>query len=70
MTEGLKFNYHDEINCFLILFNINKSRITFELKKNLYYYCLMFPIEDFWSHVGIVFTFSYEYFPDEQFEIF
>ena len=47
MTEGLKFNYHDEINCFLILFNINKSRITFELKKNLYYYCLMFPIEDF-----------------------
>ena len=69
MTEGLKFNYHDEINCFLFLFNINKSRITFELKKNLYYYCLMFPIKDFWSHVGIVFTFSYEYFPDEQFEI-
>lgn len=70
LTKGLRSNYHDQINCFLILFNINKSRLSLELKKNLYYYCLMFPIKDFWSHVGIVFSFSYEYFPDEQFEIF
>ena len=70
VSEELRNNFYDEINCFLILFNINKSRLSIELKKNLYYYCLMFPIKDFWSHVGIVFTFSYEYFPDEQFDIF
>ena len=68
ILEELVYNYKKDINSFLLLFNINKIRLSFEIKKQLYYYCLMFPIKDFWFHVGIVFTFSYEYFPDDQFE--
>lgn len=67
VTE-LKENYKKKINSFLLLVNLNKPRLSLEIKKQLYYFCLMFPIKNFWSHVGIVFTFSYEYFSDEQFE--
>ena len=68
MVNELKTNYTNDINSFLMFFNINKIRLSFEMKKQIYYFCLMFPIKDFWLHVGIVFTFSYEYYPDEQLE--
>ena len=69
ISKELKYKYTNDINSFLLLFNINNSRLSLELKKLLYYYCLMFPIKDFWNHVGIVFTFSYEYIPDKQFKL-
>ena len=69
ISKELKDNYRYDINSFLLLFNINKTRLSFDIKKQLYYYCLIFPIKDFWSHVGIVFTFSYDFFNDNKFEI-
>ena len=33
VSEELRNNFYDEINCFLILYNINKSRLSIELKK-------------------------------------
>ena len=29
----------------------------------------MFPLKYFWSHVGVVFTFSYESFSDKKLEM-
>ena len=69
ISRELRDNYTKKINCFLILININKPRLSFELKKQLYYYCLMFPLKYFWSHVGVVFTFSYESFSDKKLEM-
>lgn len=68
ITKELRDNYTNDINAFLFFFNINKLRLSFDMKKELYYFCLMFPIKDFWSHVGIVFTFAFECFPDEKIE--
>lgn len=68
IIKELKINYTNDINSFLIFFNINKIRLSFEMKKQIYYFCSMFPIKDFWQHVGIVFTFSYESYPDEKLE--
>ena len=69
IPKELKDNYTYDINSFLLFFNINNTRLSFEMKKQIYYWCLMFPIQDFWLHVGIVFTFSYESYPDEKLEI-
>lgn len=68
IPKYLKNNHRYDINSFLIFFNFNKLRLTFDIKKLLYYYCLTYPIRDFWFHVAIVFTFSYEFFTEEQFQ--
>ena len=68
ISKELRNNYTRKINSFLLLININKPRLSLEIKKQLYYYCLMFPIKNFWSHFGVVFTFAYEFFTDKEFE--
>lgn len=45
--------------------NLNEDRLSFEDKTIISIYCKMFPNPEFWYHVGIVFSNSSEYFPED-----
>ncbi len=52
----------------LLLIEFGAHRCPSFLQKQIKIYCSLFKIEDFWSHVAIVFTKAYYYTPEEKFQ--
>ena len=48
------------IKSIIIMHNFHIPRLSDQSKKLLFIYSKLFPIPEFWQHVGIVFSFSYE----------
>ena len=65
INEALKEKHCKGIKSIIFVNNINKDRLDFDDKRLLLIYCKMFPFPEFWYHVGILFSKSYEYFPEE-----
>lgn len=68
--EELQNNFQDinaGIRAICILINFSQPRFMSYLQKQIHIYCLLFPIEDFWAHVSIVFTKAYYYIPEKDF---
>jgi len=68
IREELKINYAIGIKSIIIVQNVNVQRLSSESQRQIYLYCKLFSNPDFWYHVGIAFTFCYEYTPDQQLE--
>ena len=51
--------------CLLLCFC--NPRLKPYLKRQIYIYCLLFQIENFWEHISIVFTKCYYHFNEEEF---
>ena len=68
ITEKLKEIKGDGIKAILLLVNVNDARINDAEKKSLCIYCKMFPIIDFFEHVALVFTHTYESFSKKKFK--
>ena len=64
----LKENFAEGLNCILILFNGTDPRFDEYVEKQIQLYLKIFPVKNFWSHVSLVFTKCYEYFPQQIFE--
>ena len=67
ITKTLKEIHGDGIKAILLLVNVNDTRIDDADKKSLCIYCKMFPIPDFFEHIALVFTKTYESFSDKKF---
>ena len=65
ISKALKEEHCKGIKSIILVININTDRLDFEDKRLLLIYCKMFPYPEFWYHVGILFSKSYEYFPKE-----
>ena len=70
IRKSLKEKYCCGIKTIIIVQNVNNVRLSAESQRQIYLYCKMFPIPDFWYHVGIAFTFCYEFCPQKQYEKF
>ena len=68
IIETLKKNHADGIKGILLLINVNNVRINDAVQKSLYIYCNMFPLVNFFEHLGIVFTHTYENFDEEDYD--
>ena len=68
ITKKLKEIKGDGIKAILLLVNANDTRINDADKKSLCIYCKMFPIIDFFEHVALVFTKTYESFSEKKFK--
>ena len=66
IREQLKTNHCQGIKAIILLVNLNDTRLSSDDQRIISIYAKMFPNRDFWQHVGIVFTKSYEFFPKEQ----
>jgi len=64
----LKQNFADGLNCILMLFNGTDPRFDEYVEKQIQLYLKIFPVKNFWSHVSLVFTKCYEYFPQQIFD--
>ena len=64
IRNEIKNKHCQGIKSIILVSNINTDRLSLYDKRLLLIYCKMFPIPDFWYHVGIVFSKSYEYSPD------
>ena len=64
----LKENFADGLNSILMLFNGTDPRFDEYVEKQIQLYIKIFPVKNFWSHVCLVFTKFYEYFPQQVFE--
>ena len=64
IRKELRDNHCDGIKSIIIMHNYNFPRFSAESQRLLSIYCKMFPIPDFWQHVGIVFSRTYEFFPN------
>ena len=64
----LKQNFADGLNCILILFNGTDPRFDEYTEKQIQLYLKIFPIKNFWSHISLVFTKCYEYFPQQIYD--
>lgn len=56
------------VRAICLLMNFNEPRYTSYLQKQIYIYCILFPIKDFWDHVSIVFTKAYHYTPAAKYD--
>lgn len=56
----IRDNHCKGIKSIIIMHNFNVLRLCDQSKKLLFIYSKLFPIPEFWQHVGIVFSFSYE----------
>jgi len=56
----IRDNHCNGIKSIIIMHNFNVPRLSDQSKKLLFIYSKLFPIPEFWQHVGIVFSFSYE----------
>ena len=65
IRKVIKEKHCKGIKSIILVSNINTDRLSFEDKKLLFIYCKMFPVPEFWYHVGIIFSKSYSYFPDD-----
>lgn len=69
--EKLKINFQDKnagVRAICLLLNFSNPKFMFYLQKQIYFYCLLFPIEDFWEHFSIIFTKAYYYTPPNKFD--
>ena len=64
----LKQNFAEGLNCILLFFNVSDPRFDEYVEKQIQIYLKIFPIQDFWTHVSLVFTKCYEYLPQQVFE--
>ena len=64
IRKAIKDKHSQGIRAIILVSNINTDRLSFDDKRLLLIYCKMFPIPEFWYHVGIVFSKSYEDLPD------
>ena len=64
----LKENFAEGLNCILMLFNGTDPRFDEYVEKQIQLYLKIFPVKNFWSHVSLIFTKCYEYFPQQVFE--
>jgi len=68
--EELKNNFNHKnagVRAICILINFSQPRFASYLQIQIYNYCRLFSIEDFWEHVAFVFTKAFYYIPDEEF---
>ena len=65
IRKAIKDKHRQGIRSIILVSNLNTDRLSFYDKRLLLIYCKMFPIPKFWYHVGIVFSKSYEYFPED-----
>ena len=56
------------LNCILMFFNGSDPRFDEYVEKQIQIYLKIFPIQDFWTHVSLIFTKCYEYFPQQIFD--
>ena len=57
--EELKMNFSDKnagVRAICILVNFSQPRFMSYIQQQIHIYCQLFPIENFWEHVAIVFT--------------
>jgi len=64
----LKENFAEGLNCILILFNGTDPRFDEYVQRQIELYLKIFPVKNFWSHVSLVFTKFYEYFPQQVYD--
>ena len=64
----LKENFAEGLNYILMLFNGTDPRFDEYVEKQIQLYLKIFPVKNFWSHVSLIFTKCYEYFPQQVFE--
>ena len=64
----LKQNFADGLNCILMFFNGTDPRFDENTEKQIQLYLKIFPIKNFWSHISLVFTKCYEYFPQQIYD--
>ena len=67
-TKKLKEIKGDGIKAILFLIDVNSPRISDADLKSLRICCKMFPIIDFFEHVALVFTHSYESYSERKFK--
>ena len=60
IRKAIKDDHCDGIKSIIIMHNFNVPRLSAESKRELMIFSKLFPIPDFWQHVGIVFSFAYE----------
>ena len=68
IVSQLKENFADGLNCILLFFDGNAPRVDENVEKMIQLYLKIFPIKNFWSHVSLVFTKVYEYFPQQIYQ--
>ena len=68
IISKLKQNFADGLNCILLLFNGTDPKVDDYIVKQIQLYLKIFPVQNFWSHVSLVFTKCYEYFPQPIFD--
>lgn len=64
----LKENFANGLNSILIFFNGTDPRYDEYVEKQIQLYLKIFPVKNFWSHVSLVFTKIYEYFPQQVYD--
>lgn len=64
----LKENFAEGLNCILMLFNGTEPRFDEYAQKQIELYLKIFTVKNFWSHVSLVFTKFYEYFPQKVYD--
>ena len=68
--EELKNSFEDKnagVRAIGLLLNFSQPRFSEYLQKQIHTYYLLFPIEDFWEHICIIFTKTYYYIPEDEF---
>ena len=68
--EKLRDSFQDinaGVKVICLLINFSQPKFPLYLQKQIYLYCHLFPIKDFWDHVSIIFTKSYYYTPENKF---
>ena len=68
IISKLKENFADGLNCLLLFFDGNAPRVDENVEKMIQLYLKICPIKNFWSHVSLVFTKFYEYFPQQIYQ--
>ena len=66
----LKYSFQNKnagIRAICLLLYFCNPRLESYLKRQIYIYCLLFQIENFWEHISIVFTKCYYHFNEEEF---
>ena len=69
--DELKKSFKDKnagVRAICLLINFSQPRFSMYLQKQIHIYCQLFPIEDFWEHVCIIFTKAFYYIPENNFD--
>ena len=68
--EELKNSFEDKnagVRAICLLLNFSQPRFSEYLQKQIHTYYLLFPMENFWEHICIIFTKTYYYIPEDEF---